>query len=277
MENEEVYLKYLGPNVAEGMDPFLLSKVINDLAKLTELTIKCQAGPNIQFQIRLRRIKRGSYDIQQVIEYAKSAKDLLEVVSPFIGVYDLVTQCIEMTRHLSGHPPQKKEFTTDGNVQITNHKGQVQIYNIHADNLTLNLGGSNFAHTIANTPQKDWATSLEVRNGLNDAYTIDHVEAEKVRPVNSADNTLEHIYRTWLTVVKPVLKGKGKWTFSDGVRSITADITDQDFLELVQDGKKAFTSGDSLLVEMKSLQERIKGKLKASFTVVKVLEHQHPA
>src|SRR5262249_5501688 len=57
-------------------------------------------------------------------------------------------------------------------------------------------------------------------------------------------------------VVAPVLKGEGMWRFLFGSVSLTAKLSDDEFLQRVESGEESFHNGDLLKVRLKTVQEK---------------------
>ena len=53
-----------------------------------------------------------------------------------------------------------------------------------------------------------------------------------------------------------MLKGEGMWRFLFGSVSLTAKLSDDEFLQRVESGEESFHNGDLLKVRLKTVQEK---------------------
>lgn len=67
-----------------------------------------------------------------------------------------------------------------------------------------------------------------------------------------------------------------KWRLYDGENKINALIKDEDFLRALDKGAVAFTKGDILEIELRTIQWKTKDGLKKEHEVIKVLKHHKP-
>ena len=67
-----------------------------------------------------------------------------------------------------------------------------------------------------------------------------------------------------------------QWRFSDGERSFSAQMADEEFLKRLDNGER-FGKGDRLTVEMKIEQVREGETLKLNRSILKVLDHRDAA
>lgn len=69
-----------------------------------------------------------------------------------------------------------------------------------------------------------------------------------------------------------LLFAEGKWRFSDGTKTFSAPIEDQEFLDRIEAGEP-FRKGDLFRCRVRLVQYQRDGKLQTEYHIVKVLEH----
>lgn len=95
----------------------------------------------------------------------------------------------------------------------------------------------------------------------------------------TADNEQKAIERLELPIFKPVLdKSKGhKWEFYyRGIKKISAAITDENFLERVNNGER-FGRGDTLIADLeivKELDQKLGVLVNKSYKIIRVYDIQ---
>ncbi|MBE1293520.1 MAG: hypothetical protein GJ677_13630 [Rhodobacteraceae bacterium] len=274
MKSDKITLGYDGGDTDHGIDPRVLANAILGFTQLANKAIALEFGEQAPFELRVKEVKPGSVNPEFIFHAIEAIEHTDELVGAFLSLSDLIKQAVHLTKHLSGHSPEKREPDGQGSVRVTNRDGNVQVFNVNAEHLTLNVGGASDAEKFVRSPLVQAAEGFSFTPSRGKGFSLDRKESSTVLPVKSGAEILENTYAAWLTIVRPVLQGTGKWTFSDGNRKISADILDSEFVDRVQNGGESFAGGDSLLVEIRAVQEKLGGKLSAKFEILNVIEHE---
>lgn len=81
-----------------------------------------------------------------------------------------------------------------------------------------------------------------------------------------------------LQLTAPTFRQEGFWTFTNGARTICAEMADADFLRVIDNGIFAAKPGEILIVNMHvETVQRVDGTLRTRYTVVRVVDHRKPA
>jgi len=84
---------------------------------------------------------------------------------------------------------------------------------------------------------------------------------------------LEDIRKMAYSIVSLAFKDDNKWRLSDGNSTISAKISDLDFVSRVNASEIAFSKGDVLVCEVKITQWQTETGAKTDYEVIRVLEH----
>lgn len=192
-----------------------------------------------------------------------SVKDLLAVV----------TEAFDLWKHLKGSPPAAVEHL-DQRISVTNNNGQVIQVRTETFNLVLSGDGSQAAgRFVKRAMEPEGITSVEISTDGKPLAVASRQESEFFVPVVAEMPLTENTVRMALILEAAVFKDGNKWRFSDGTMSFPADITDQTFIQRVEDGER-FGKGDVLTVDMLIAQTRTGQKISSQRTVVKVIDHK---
>lgn len=266
-------LRYSGNDVSEGMDPFIFIKSVEGFSNYLNNASAMALGKDHKPDFKIRRVQEGSLSLEFIMKVIEEPEMIKSSVGAMVSIMDLVKQGIDLTRHLKGQPPKGRERLGGGKIEVTNNDGEIKQYNIQTENLILNMGGAKNAESFARMPLINEASELAIEADDYEPIFISQRDSKEILPIDGKEEVLENTNETHLSIIKPVLEGKSKWTFSNGVQTFSAPILDKEFLSRVASGTEAFARGDLLLVELTTTQTIKKGKLHAEFEVVRVLEH----
>ncbi len=120
--------------------------------------------------------------------------------------------------------------------------------------------------------------TFEVRE---DSRVVERLTRDDVGPLDDIQPlTLETpaqliVTRDAILRVASVSFEKNKWRFSDGGASFPAVVRDERFLRKLDTREEGFYKGDLLKVRLTTIQDTNKGKLKATHSIDRVIEHVH--
>lgn len=96
-------------------------------------------------------------------------------------------------------------------------------------------------------------------------------------PAGEDELLMEDVRRMAYSIVSLAFKEDNKWRLSDGNSTISAKVSDVDFLAGVNANETSFSKGDVLLCDVKVTQWQTEGGAKTEYEVVKVVEHRRAA
>src|SRR5262249_22332080 len=121
-------------------------------------------------------------------------------------------------------------------------------------------------------PIKKGATELELFRGRKRIATYSPSDVAQFRPIKPAETPIESEIDAIVEVVAPVLQGEGMWRVSYGRMFITAKLLDDAYRKRVEGGEESFRHGDLLKVRLRTVQERLGGRVVTRHFIVKVLD-----
>lgn len=266
-----VSLKY-GGTKKHGVDAKILADSIKSFAAASEKISKMSRG--VSADVSVRGIEDGSL----IVDFIMFGKDAAAVLAPVAGdltsILSFFKACIEYVKFLNGKPPVTMTRLDGGNVETTNHQGDVHVTNINVHNMTINQNlGEDFEKILRNPISAEEAEFAEIEFNSEEKIHISKDDAKRIKRIKSHDDEYTSTHVSRLKIVKPVLEGNAKWMLSDGNRSFSAKIDDTDFMRRVRQGEESFSSGDVLEVEFETKQYKLNGNLKAEYRVISVINH----
>ena len=91
---------------------------------------------------------------------------------------------------------------------------------------------------------------------------------------DSREKIVDEMSRRALSIVSVVFKEGNKWRLSDGNDAFSVTISDEQFLEQIDEGAVSFSKKDILVCEMRTVQWRTNSGLLTECEVVKIIEHR---
>lgn len=263
-------IRYQGGAAEFGIDALEASLALEGFANFTIKLSRSLCGEDARPQIILTTLSRGS----SLFEFVLNVAPVAAGISQDFGLLpDLFKDGIELLRHLRGAPPQSVKKAHKGSVYVENNEGNIIVFNQNITNLVLEKDIGRDSAKFLGQPLQDSAKSVELSVDDHVVAKVETREADCFRSVTTGETLLETTSEIYLAIKTVQLEGDGRWKFTDGRNTITAPIEDQKFLERVKKGGERFGRGDTLRVRLRSVQERVAGKLVAKHIIEKVLSH----
>lgn len=268
LENNSIPIQDLAPSLLSLSEAFqLIQQLKNPNEDHISLNIKATQKGSFIAELLL---VNGSDLINQVINMLNSnnsqaALNLTSYVTIFVGLVKAIKSI--KNRKIKNKIEQQGQvtLTLDNDTKLTISKDVFDAYKdinirtqVHEIVKPLNTDGIDSIKFTG----KDISVAVK-----EDDYTQFEVPEAKEKELDSHDEI------KYLHVVNVAFE-HGKWKFSDGATQFFADIEDKDFIKLVEKNEIQFGSTDVLKVKLKTQQFiDTQGKLKSSFTILKVLDH----
>jgi len=248
------------------------------------MSISRHGHPESKFSIKVKPFQKGSFEIPVEVKQALLATGLTLTSTDWATAkasVKILLELIKLKLQLKGKEP-KVVRRTGNDVQIQ----QNSRCTINVDQRTFNIYVKDSEVGEAITKGfKALEADKEVKS-----FTVLNSQREKLLDVprrsfpllgkakkDSADNEQKATERLELPIFKPVLeKSIGhKWQFYyRGIKRISAAITDENFLERVNQGER-FGRGDTLDVELeivKEIDDKLKILVNKSYKIIRVYD-----
>lgn len=252
MKSEKLVLRFEGEN---DIDLETLAYSLNSTVETLKELASSLISENDYCKFKVLNIEKGSFKIiiDQLIEIAPTIVPMLPtVVTAFKDI-------LEIRKFLNGRPP-KEVIKTENNVKIENFNGNYYnidnaVFNVYTRNDTIEKGMANVAKSVLNDKDRTGLTYDFIdEEGNPDVIKFDKENLTNLstpQDVQKFDSDIfENEMTTYVKVRKPDLNGKSKWIFTLNGKSISCDISDDQFLKKVHDNEIIFMSNTKLLVKM---------------------------
>lgn len=265
MQKEMLKFKFKGSNdidLATLSDS--LGYIVETLSKIADETL----NENDFCKFKVKAIEKGSFviTIEQIL-------DLAAVLFPYMpSIIESFNSIIELRKTLGGRLPEKVIEKGDS-VEIHTEQAQITInrntYNIYKGNQAIEDNLSSLSKRISDDEDRTGLCIESDSNEIKMDYD-DLLRTSKAIDVESLNNDIEeNVMTTTLKVKQPDLVGNSKWKFMHNSKSISVDIEDKDFMELVRAGKINFHAG--MKIQAKVLV-RYRNETVLSYKLIEVIE-----
>lgn len=260
------------------IDAILLSKIINDMAKLVEYSGK-EIDPDIFIKMNVTAFKDGCFQID-FSTVCLAAATLLQSVTSSINVaadtIDLLKTLFRVKTFLKGESPQSVEELNDS-IIITNSKNSTLEVSKHAKIVLNNCHIDNFISDISTCTRQhnsDSGFTLESSTGKESFNSEDIFNMSINLPENSIVTRQFQTIKTNLGILIADFSGKRQWEMSYKNERIRVTIEDSKFLDKIHNGKLSITAGDyincTLEISIELDSEGIQKKDTLKYTVLEV-------
>ena len=260
---QKFIVSYDGPSMKkshsiniEDLAPSLLA-----LDKVFQFSNTFLNGPYNKTHLKITGQKKGSFEvILDLVQVLPEIESLIEDYPP--------SKLLNTIFGMSGLFVLIKNFKKD---KIKNLNVSQPIINIYNNSSVIKKETKNFLKPLTKEGIE------EIRffdNNKSELSSINKKEAwdflnQSNEEVNKSKNIFEKYY-----YIKALTFEKGKWKLYDSDTTITALIEDEEFIQKVEKGFVAFSSGDILKCRVREEQKEVNGKLKSSYFIEEVLHHR---
>jgi hypothetical protein len=270
--DSRVSLRYVGPAVDDGaMDVYKASANMIAFSEFVVEASRITFGSSVSAKAEVKGFSQGSFVTDLVFYVTGTTASVFSAVSP-ADLWRVCKEAIALWKHLRGSQPAKVEHHGQ-TVSVTNNNGQIM--QVQTESMTLVFNQKSVdavGRFVRDGLEDDGIEFVEVRADSDVIASVERNERSFFVQVAPSTEVTNVTFTMALVIEAPVFKDGNKWRFWDGQRSIHADIEDQDFLARVNEGER-FGKGDVLRAEVRISQEQSAGKISATTTVVRVLEH----
>jgi hypothetical protein len=246
--------------------------------------VKSELYPEQKLDIKVKPLPKGSWQIELMMLLSSVETEIFtpgNVIGALTLIITAVVGIIQIKQALKGKKPQKiieqdEKITIQSaeNVEINTTK---QIYNIYANNLSVNYSLKKTFEVIDNDEEIDGIRLINERE--EELMRIDRPQFRDI----SADNEIFEeqsqetvIKEAGLRIFKVVFGEGYKWQFYYMGNKISVDVKDHNFINRVESGDEDFSSGDQIIADLiiKQLYDkRVDTFINKSYTIERVLQH----
>ena len=108
-----------------------------------------------------------------------------------------------------------------------------------------------------------------ISKNLNNDYFINTQSVNETKSEELSSKEYEHIF----SIVSCVFKKRNKWRLFDGNNEINAFISDNSFLNDIENGDISFSQGDRLFCRVKTTQFETVNGLKTEYEILEIKKH----
>ncbi|EJC6930942.1 hypothetical protein ABVZ07_002604 [Vibrio parahaemolyticus] len=271
-------LEYHGDKVANGqLRAKDVAKYISAIDDFMAITTKHAYGKDAELTFDVSGFRNQSFDIDFALQVINLGAAAMFASGSPKDLIMLATDCIKACIHLQGQQPKEvQKDTVDKSVHVTNQQGDTQVFHIETINVIADPKAANSLDCFIREPLSKGLEAVKVKSSVHkiEAHAAAN-ECDYFKPIDFEIPLFTNSIKTGLVIESPSFKDGNKWKFSDGQSSFYAEITDEQFLERVDNGEERFGKNDILLVEMDVIQTQTPTCLKVEKIITKVIDHQY--
>ncbi len=289
MTRATTVIAYDGPALRTGaMDVRDLAPALLAVGQLFDAANTALNGDGPRVKVQVTATDTGSFEISLEIIQTFGEHLIALLTSPAASAASaLVTLVfgtpatigvIKLTKKLKGQKPSKIDRLSDSTVRITidgeSFDAPLQILRLYQD-----VAVRSAAQKLIQEPlSKEGIDTFEVRENKKAIVSIDKNQSLYfARPQIPDEILIDEIRRSAYSILSLAFKEDNKWRLNDGSNPISATITDEEFLQKVDNNQIAFSKGDILFCDVRVVQKQTDQGLKTEYTVIKVVEHRTAA
>lgn len=283
----KICIAYTGAAVDDGtMSVNELAPALLALSNLVGNANRILNQDDSTVEVRLSaNVQQGSFEMVLEVVHTLSEKIKLFFSDTSYSIVDILGiigfaitasgfNVLEIYRWVKGRQIQKVETISNDTVKITIENESKEI-SIAAWKIFSSQETHKQVEGIIHPLTKEGVESFEVRDEKNQ-QTVEKIscaESEYFSATNFSE-PLEEIKSSQKLILKIISVNfeRGlKWRFDDGETKFFAEIKDEEFLNVVENGNISFSQGDSIIAEVEITQQHSKGELKkTSKSILKV-------
>ena len=285
-------ISFDGPSVENG--EIEISELAPALLALNELFTSANEALNedgTKSSLKLKATDTGSFEavlsldvntVENLWNLASKHKEDLQLASHLIAILigggTIAGSFFVALRFLKGRLPDKSEKLKNGNISITISGGSIEIspeINTLIEDLKARKAAKELVEKSFKSEGIDSVSIWSSEHAQSPELEITKTDREATSIPESLgkEELFEQTREVHLKIVSAHFEGNYLWRFSDGNKTFTASVEDQEFLKRLDNNEVSLSKDDVLLCEIVETQ-KIKGTdLKASVQVTKVIKH----
>ncbi len=276
MDSETLIVRFDGQQHQVDVQTFAHS-VLNFATVIKEANRKVTGSP---IEINIKAPEKGSVIVALVTQVVQDPSLLTSAIGPAADVVTVVGGLYGMHAFISGRKIAQTQ-KEDNSIKISLDDGSTlnvaeNVYNIYTTTPAISTGISQHFSALSDDPA---VAKFEVTRGNNEKIievAKEDYDRLSIKQQIDTENSRKIIESAELHIYKVVFdRTDRKWEFYYKGNRISANITDSNFFQLIDNGE-AFAKGDQLSVELQInqvLDETVGIYVNQSYQVLKVIEH----
>ena len=285
---EYINIIYSGSAVEDGIiDVKNLASNLLSFANLVQRVSALITEDKNIIDIKIKAMSKGSFDISLIL----MQKEVWETITNFFASkdYNAIKEIffilfgsgvvasggiIGLYKFLKNKKPKDIKTNNNGTLTLKNEENQEFIASKDLLKTFKDIEVQQaIKEVIKDTLSKEGLDSISFKT-KNTTEIITKEEANYFDiSIQDNEEIIEHENIAIYSIISLTFKEDNKWTLNDGNTQIKATITDESFLQKIENGEIAFTKYDKLKCRV-LLKQNIKDKLpKNDYTILEVLEH----
>lgn len=278
----KVKIKYEGQIYQMDADTLIVS-LLHFSEMLRAVVLK--ENPDREVQVRIDALEKGSFAI--LLEIAEKVRAGLRTLfgEPRTALdsaskaVSIVLGVMNLKKFLKGEKPDEVSSRPDGKVIITKNKGQIviaeNVYMVYSNNREVNQHMEEMYQKLSEDPEVEGIVIDGNEAGLFYANNQEFWGLAQDNELLEAGKEKFVVQDAQIAVLKIVFQKNRKWEFVYQGNKISAVISDENFWDQVNAGKR-FAKGDVLVVDLeitKVLEPELGCFVNKEFRVIKVKSH----
>ncbi|MCD9124222.1 hypothetical protein LUR55_00270 [Luteimonas sp. C4P040a] len=287
-------ITYDGPALARHeMDARELAPALLAMADLLDASVKALHGDKAKAKINVvGSFKTGSFnvDFNTMVSLLKVARDMFAgdtatAVTQAAGILTLLgimgkkgyNGLAQVLKWLRGRRITSVTLLENGRAVILVDADRLEV-ELQVLALLRDVAVREAFHEVLAPLERPGIDSFAAGSDVDFSVVIyDSERAYFSPPAGEDELILEDERKMAFSIVSLAFKDDNKWRLSDGNSTISAKITDADFLAEVNTSERSFSKGDVLVCRVKVTQWQSESGAKTDYEVIEVLEHRKGA
>nr|WP_063573161.1 hypothetical protein [Luteibacter rhizovicinus] len=292
----EFRVSYDGPALENHeMDPRELAPALLAMADLLEASARVLYGDKAKIHVNVKgSFKTGSFNVDFVtgVQWLQSVKDIfagteataIANATAILGALGVIGRkgLFPLLKWLRSRPIKRIEaIGTDrpGQPTVRIYVGD-EFYDTERDTVDLlrDVGVRKATQQVLAPLERSGIDVFALGQGTRVNVTVRDSELSSfISPAADESLIIDDIRDMAFSIVSLTFKENNKWRLSDGSSTISATISDADFLQAVHGDMKSFSKGDALVCRVRVRQWQTANGTRTDYEVVNVVNHLRAA
>ena len=277
----ELDISYHGPSLEGGqMNVRDIAPAMLAVGSLFELSNQQLNGETATVKINVRATSAGSFhivfdifqnlDLSLIGDMITTANDLKGLLFGGAGIIGLIT----FIKGIRGRTPQKIERVNNSIIRLT--LSEEESYEIPIELLRMyqDIKIRNELSNILKPLKEEGIDSLEIQEYNETIESVSKSEVDYFDVPEIQEPIIDQIRTQGFSIVSLAFREGNKWRLTDGQSTFSVSMKDGEFQTKVDNSEIAFSSGDTLICDLRIVQWQTNRGIKTEYEVVKIHDHK---